>query len=42
MGLQHVVVTSVNRDDLADGGSEIFARTITAIRVQPRSAASRC
>jgi lipoyl synthase len=32
MGLQHVVVTSVNRDDLADGGSEIFARTITAIR----------
>jgi lipoyl synthase len=32
MGLQHVVVTSVNRDDLADGGSEIFARTIAAIR----------
>jgi lipoic acid synthetase len=32
MGLQHVVVTSVNRDDLADGGSEIFSRTITAIR----------
>jgi len=32
MALQHVVVTSVNRDDLADGGSEIFARTITAIR----------
>jgi lipoic acid synthetase len=32
MGLAHVVVTSVNRDDLADGGSEIFARTITAIR----------
>ena len=32
MGLEHVVVTSVNRDDLADGGSEIFARTITAIR----------
>src|SRR6185369_13961693 len=32
MGLQHVVVTSVNRDDLADGGSGIFARTITAIR----------
>ena len=30
MGLQHVVVTSVNRDDLADGGSEIFARTIAA------------
>jgi len=32
MGLEHVVVTSVNRDDLADGGSEIFARTIGAIR----------
>jgi lipoic acid synthetase len=32
MGLQHVVVTSVNRDDLADGGAAIFARTITAIR----------
>jgi lipoyl synthase len=32
MGLQHVVVTSVNRDDLADGGAEIFARTIVAIR----------
>jgi lipoic acid synthetase len=32
MGLAHVVVTSVNRDDLADGGSEIFARTIGAIR----------
>ena len=32
MGLAHVVVTSVNRDDLADGGAEIFARTIAAIR----------
>ena len=32
MGLAHVVVTSVNRDDLVDGGSEIFARTIRAIR----------
>ncbi len=32
MGLQHVVVTSVNRDDLSDGGAEIFARTIGAIR----------
>ena len=32
MGLAHVVVTSVNRDDLADGGSEVFARTIGAIR----------
>ena len=25
-------MTSVNRDDLADGGAEIFARTIGAIR----------
>jgi lipoic acid synthetase len=32
MELAHVVVTSVNRDDLADGGAEIFARTISAIR----------
>src|SRR5574341_2172979 len=32
MALRHVVVTSVNRDDLADGGAEIFARTIAAIR----------
>ena len=32
LGLAHVVVTSVNRDDLADGGAEIFARTIRAIR----------
>jgi lipoic acid synthetase len=32
MGLAHVVVTSVNRDDLADGGAGIFARTIAAIR----------
>ncbi len=32
MGLRHVVVTSVARDDLADGGSAIFAETIHAIR----------
>ena len=32
MGLQHAVLTSVNRDDLPDGGAEVFARTITAIR----------
>ncbi|MCK9927593.1 lipoyl synthase, partial [Frankia sp. Mgl5] len=32
MGLKHVVVTSVARDDLADGGSQIFAETIRAIR----------
>jgi lipoic acid synthetase len=32
MGLKYVVVTSVDRDDLDDGGSEIFARTIRALR----------
>jgi lipoyl synthase len=32
LGLNHVVITSVDRDDLADGGAEHFARTIRAIR----------
>jgi lipoic acid synthetase len=32
LGLRHVVVTSVTRDDLADGGSSCFAQTIRAIR----------
>ena len=32
LGLRHVVVTSVTRDDLADGGSGQFADTIAAIR----------
>ncbi|MEK7819572.1 MAG: lipoyl synthase, partial [Pseudomonadota bacterium] len=32
LGLKHVVVTSVDRDDLADGGGAHFARTIAAIR----------
>ncbi|WP_289136850.1 lipoyl synthase [uncultured Brevibacillus sp.] len=32
MRLKHVVVTSVARDDLADGGAQIFAETIKAIR----------
>jgi lipoyl synthase len=32
LGLKHVVVTSVDRDDLADGGARHFARTIRAIR----------
>ncbi len=31
MGLNHAVLTSVNRDDLADGGATIFARTINEI-----------
>ena len=32
LGLKHVVITSVDRDDLADGGAHHFARVITAIR----------
>ena len=32
LGLRHAVITSVDRDDLADGGSGMFARTIKAIR----------
>jgi lipoyl synthase len=32
LSLAHVVVTSVDRDDLADGGARHFARTIAAIR----------
>jgi len=32
MGLRYVVVTSVNRDDRKDGGAELFALTIRAIR----------
>ena len=34
MGLKHVVVTSVDRDDLADGGADHFAKTIQAIRMK--------
>ncbi|MDE3260440.1 MAG: lipoyl synthase [Acidobacteriota bacterium] len=32
MDLRHAVITSVNRDDLADGGAGIFAETIRAVR----------
>jgi len=32
MRLKHVVITSVNRDDLADGGSEHFAATVREVR----------
>ena len=34
LGLEHVVITSVNRDDLADGGAAHFAATTKAIRRQ--------
>ncbi|CAN5638486.1 lipoyl synthase [soil metagenome] len=32
LGLSHVVITSVDRDDLEDGGAEHFAQTIRALR----------
>ena len=32
MGIQYVVITSVTRDDLPDGGGSLFAKTIRAIR----------
>jgi lipoic acid synthetase len=33
MGLSHVVITSVDRDDLVDGGADHFAQVVRAIRV---------
>jgi lipoic acid synthetase len=34
MGVKHAVITSVDRDDLKDGGSSIWVQTVKAIRVQ--------
>ena len=34
MGVKHAVITSVDRDDLNDGGSEVWAQTVRAIRQQ--------
>ena len=34
MGLRYVVVTSVTRDDLADGGAEHWAKTVEAVRAK--------
>ena len=34
MGVKHAVITSVDRDDLKDGGSKIWAQTVRAIRKQ--------
>jgi lipoyl synthase len=34
--LAYVVLTSVTRDDLADGGADVFVRTIAALRALPR------
>ncbi len=36
MSLKHCVITSVNRDELADGGAEVWAETIRQIRLQSR------
>jgi len=33
MGVKHAVITSVNRDELADGGAEVFAETIRQTRI---------
>jgi lipoic acid synthetase len=34
MGLKHTVITSVNRDELPDGGAEVWAETLRQIRLQ--------
>ena len=34
LGLEHVVITSVTRDDLADGGADHFYRCVLAVREQ--------
>ncbi len=41
LGLQHVVVTSVDRDDLPDGGAAHFAATAHAIKANPDARARR-
>lgn len=38
MGLKHIVITSVDRDDLADGGAQHFAATVRAIRAHAPTA----
>ena len=43
LGLKHVVITSVDRDDLADGGAAHFAEVIDAPHTRRAPApASRC
>jgi lipoic acid synthetase len=37
LGLRHVVITSVTRDDLADGGAAHFARCVEAVRRRTRA-----
>jgi lipoyl synthase len=38
LGLKHVVITSVTRDDLADGGAEHFRRSVVAVRARTGAA----
>jgi len=38
LGLKHVVITSVTRDDLSDGGAEHFYRSVLAVRRQTGAA----
>lgn len=38
LGLKHVVITSVTRDDLPDGGAEHFYRCVTAVRARTGAA----
>jgi lipoic acid synthetase len=38
LGLKHVVITSVTRDDLPDGGAEHFARCVAAVRARTGAA----
>ncbi|MBP9201233.1 MAG: lipoyl synthase, partial [Gemmatimonadales bacterium] len=41
MGLKHVVITSVDRDDLPNGGAEAFAGCVTEIRARTAGSAAR-
>ncbi len=38
LGLKHVVITSVTRDDLSDGGASLFSETIEAVRKKNKDA----
>ena len=38
LGLAHVVITSVTRDDLPDGGAEHWYRTVLAVRARMNAA----
>jgi lipoyl synthase len=42
LGLKHVVITSVTRDDLADGGADHFRRCILAVRSNVRRCEWKC